>query len=127
MSFLIISLMFFLASYILSNVLVRFYLSLATKLELLSSHNELNVPNKIVPTSGGLAFACFFYHIDFIKLPRIRGASRLITCFFRCCGNYFSWISGRFKKLISSYQDHISNTLCTVNIYLLELYDILLL
>ena len=43
--------MFFLASYVLSNVLVRYYLSLATKYEFFSSHNELNVP--IYPLGAG--------------------------------------------------------------------------
>lgn len=45
----------------LSYVFVKSYLSFANKYNLLSGQNDLNVPNKIVPTSAGLALACAFF------------------------------------------------------------------
>lgn len=117
--------MFFLASYALSSVLVRFYLSLATKHEFLSSHNELNVPNKIVPTSGGLAFAlAFFIILTLLSFLNYVEPPGLLPIFFGVAVITLVGFLDDLKNLSALTKIIFQILFCSVSIYLLELYDV---
>lgn len=61
MNFLISSVLISTISFFLTFYFVRTYLEFAKKYNLFSDHNNLNVPNKIVPTSAGVAISISFF------------------------------------------------------------------
>ena len=61
MNFLISSVLVSTISFFLTFYFVRKYLKIAKKYNLFSDHNNLSVPNKIVPTSAGVAISLSFF------------------------------------------------------------------
>ena len=125
MNVLLTGLAIFLISYLLSNVFVRFYLSLATKYELFSDHNELKVPNKIVPTSGGMAFAlAFFIMLMVINFFKPSGGTGLPLIFFGVVIMTIVGFLDDLKNLSALTKVAFQIIYCAASIYLLELFNI---
>jgi Fuc2NAc and GlcNAc transferase len=83
MSSLLFNLSILLTSFFVSIIFLKLHLKIASKYNFFSKENNLNVPNKIVPTSGGIAIAfSFLLMVLVFYYQNITPASYLFTLFF---------------------------------------------